>query len=470
MKKELITCPSCGAQMEDSQMFEIECPYCGKKLPYEFTYSVDECVLFSTKEEDAKQKAAWALAQDESVPLDLFDSLSFKATKVYVPLWHLGGSYNASWSCERLEYKDEIYTDRDGKVKTRRSTFPEHIPMNGNAQGAFEILISASKNFPISLDFTKYSSKAYKEELIDKDAYIYDLDIERREAWKSKSVGKCIDEVTGTHISHQLPYAYDNLYYNTSYNRSINRSILFPFWILEYEYKGKKYLCRLRGDNGEIINSSHPKAKVQTLFDKNDISNPISLGTFGWICFFLFVGGGLCALYSGLNKIHGEITMGITMGVTLAITSLVAGFYMSGKQDDEEKSYKRLISNRRKKEKEIRLQHLANVPLLSKYKGQIKKASELDTSSSTHNSLIKKDKNLMSLLYVILFGLLALTLYVIMGNISKKQHEHTQMLLQEQQIQEQTQTELEKITPDLFFNKSKSKIGHLRQDISKRIC
>lgn len=289
MKKELITCPSCGAQMEDSQLFEIECPYCGSKLKNTHLYEVDEIVFCNISEEEAKQKMAWELVQDDSTPLNLYNTLSFKATKVYVPLWHLGGSYNASWSCERIEYKDEIYTDKDGRVQTRRSQFPEHIPMNGNAQGAFEILISASKQFPYSLDFPKYSSKAYKEELIDKEAYIYNMDIEKREAWKLKSVGNCIDEVIGTHLSHQLPYAYDNLYYNSSYKRSINRSILFPFWILEYEYKGEKYTCSLRGDNGELVSIEQPSEEEKYQLINESVKDPISLTIFKCVCILLSI-------------------------------------------------------------------------------------------------------------------------------------------------------------------------------------
>ena len=391
-KNKSIVCPNCGATLEKSDYVNVNCPYCGGKLGIVQSYKVDKIVLFSIDEEEAKQKLAWKMAQDDSVPLELFENLSFNASKIYVPLWHLGGSYNASWSCDRLEYYEEYY--KGGKRHIRRATFPDVYPVNGNAQGAFDILLSANKRFQYSFINASFLSKTYDDELIDKDALIYGMDIDNGEAWESDKVSDCIDSAVGSHVERQLPVHYNRLHSHFSYNKAINRSILFPFWELEYEYKGKSYKCVLRGDDGEVTSYYHPKAK-KNLNDNSEWKSPIKIGKIGWLCFLLFIVAGLLAFIIGVNNLS---SVGVVIEcVLLSSFSLFALINLYSRQYDEEKSLEKATKNRKKNRHEERLSALVDVPLLQPYKKQLSKVSYIKISPKEHNKRVVRDSRIKKL-------------------------------------------------------------------------
>ena len=417
-KNKSIVCPNCGATLEKSDYVNVNCPYCGGKLISNETYRVDEIVLFEVDEEEAKQELAWELAQDDNVPLELFDTLSFNATKIYIPLWHLGGSYIASWSCDRLEYKEEVYYDKNDKRRTRRATYPDRYPVNGNAQGVFDILISASHGFSYSSRYDSFSSKEFDEELIDKDASIFKMDIENGEAWEKKDVGDCIDDAAESHVKHQLPEEYDRFYSKVSYNRALNSSVLFPFWELEYEYKGKSYKCILRGDDGEVTSYNHPKVK-KNLNDNSDLKTPIRIGKIGWLCFLLFIVAGLLAVIIRVNNLS---SVGVVIEcVLLSSFSLFALINLYSRQYDEEKSFEKVTENRKKKRHEERLNALVDVPLLQPYKKQLSKVSDIKISPKEHNKRVVGDsriKKLYSLIITISIPLIIIS-YIVSGIVSR---------------------------------------------------
>ena len=465
-KNKKIVCPHCGATLENSGYANVICPYCGGKLEIAKSYKVDEIVLFSVDEEEAKQMLTWKLAQDDTVPLELFDTLSFDSTKIYVPLWHLGGSYNASWSCDRLEYKEEVYYDKNGERRTRMAAFPDRYPVNGNAKGAFDILLSASHGFPYSSRYDSYSSEAFNEELIDKDALIYRMDVENGKAWESDEVGCCIDSSANSHVKQQLPVQYDRLHSEVSYNRAINRSVLFPFWELKFEYEGKSYNCILRGDDGEVTSYHHPKAK-KNLNDNSDLKSPIKIGRFGWLCFLTFIVAGLLAFIIGANNLSSVVV--VIEFVLLSAFSLFALVNLNSKQYDEEKSFEKVRENRKKKRHEERLNALVDVPLLQPYKTQLSKVSDIKTSPKEHNKRIVRDSRIKKLYFhiIIFFILLIIISYIVSGidiRYEKQQQAEEQALLFDN-----AKKTMNQITPDLFFHKSDSQIGHLRQDIVSQL-
>jgi len=436
-KNKKIVCPHCGATLENSGYANVICPYCGGKLEIAKSYKVDEIVLFSVDEEEAKQMLTWKLAQDDTVPLELFDTLSFDATKIYVPLWHLGGGYNASWSCDRLEYKEEVYYDKNGERRTRRAVFPDRYPVNGNAKGAFDILLSASHGFPYSSRYDSYSSEAFNEELIDKDALIYRMDVENGKAWESDEVGDCIDSAANSHVKQQLPVQYDRLHSEVSYNRAINRSVLFPFWELKFEYEGKSYNCILRGDDGEVTSYHHPKAK-KNLNDNSDLKSPIKIGRFGWLCFLTFIVAGLLAFIIRANNLSSVVV--VIEFVLLSAFSLFALVNLYSKQYDEEKSFEKVRENRKKKRHEERLNALVDVPLLQPYKTQLSKVSDIKTSPKEHNKRIVRDSRIKKLYFhiIIFFIPLIIISYIVSGIVIRYEK-------QEQEIEKLTNQEKFKI-------------------------
>lgn len=465
-KNKKIVCPHCGATLENSGYANVICPYCGGKLEIAKSYKVDEIVLFSVDEEEAKQMLTWKLAQDDTVPLELFDTLSFDATKIYVPLWHLGGGYNASWSCDRLEYKEEVYYDKNGERRTRRAVYPDRYPVNGNAQGAFDILLSANHGFPYSSRYDSYSSETFNEELIDKDALIYRMDVENGKAWESDEVGDCIDSAANSHVKQQLPVQYDRLHSEVSYNRAINRSVLFPFWELKFEYEGKSYNCILRGDDGEITSYHHPKDK-KNLNDNSDLKSPIKIGRFGWLCFLTFIVAGLLAFIIGAHNLSSVVV--VIEFVLLSAFSLFALVNLYSKQYDEEKSFEKVRENRKKKRHEERLNALVDVPLLQPYKTQLSKVSDIKTSPKEHNKRIVRDSRIKKLYFhiIIFFIPLIIISYIVSGNVIR--YEKQQQAEEQQALFDNAKKTMNQITPDLFFYQSKEQAGHLKQDVRKEL-
>lgn len=398
-KNKELTCPACGATVSLS---DGTCPYCGSviEIPMEESAqegnpAADEIVLFSLDETEVKQKLAWEFAQDDSVPIDLFDALDFTVEKVYVPMWMLSGSYNASWACDHITYRDEVYYDREGKEHTK--TIKERHPISGNAVGAFEMLVSAHNRYSFLIEGISINSKKFNRNLVEDDEEILSIDIDEDQIWDTKNVGDYIDEVTSRHVEDQIPDCHERLSSHVSYSRRVRKSVLLPYWILKYEYKGKEHTCIVRDDNGEIIKISHPKEPVAPV-DTSDMKNPIPVGLFTILCIIVAI---VCFFYMQERCISTAVES--LIGI---IFSIAAGIHILTRYFKESKSYKKLVENRTQKRHEERLNRLSCIPLLEPYRKEMEKVRDILTSSEEHNKTVEKDRRLKKNYLIVLLILL----------------------------------------------------------------
>lgn len=396
-------CPNCGAPLDKSSAKGITCPYCGGALALPVSHreanAVDEIIPFAITEEEAQQRLAWELAQCDNVPLDAFNSLSIKATKVFVPVWSFNGHYDASWSCDRVIRRKRDYIDRNGNVK--KEEYKEYSPANGNVKGKFTILVSASKEIKLFLTSNDDKSSRFDLSLIDADAVVYGLNVSKDVAWEKKGIEAYVNKIAGKRTGEQAPFEYVNFHYSYSWDYSHCRSLLFSLWILQYEYRGKQYDCRMNGHSGELITFIHPEEKVKV--DNTDLEPHIETSKFLLACCCYAIFGVIFGLVIICRGFYDKFQFAsIAPLVILTILSILFGIYISWLKDKEKVNYQKLCKNRKKKAHELRLQKLVNVPLLSRYHDKMSRSSKLVTDKTAYNDTVAKDRRLMRLYHLIL--------------------------------------------------------------------
>lgn len=425
-KNTEITCPNCGAPVEKSGGSICVCPYCGSciKTLDEKTEKetkgedAERIITFGITEQEAREKLAWELAKCSQVPVDLFENLSIEVSKQYIPLWVFKGNYKAPWSCLKVVPNPNYHPYHNPTKKA------DYYPVSGVAVGKFNIAVSATTSsklfFPDGI--TPYSETNNFKKTGDGTA-VFRMNVSKDNAWNSDKVNKHIKRMAWDEIERQTPSAYEegNSHINYTYTKCY--SVLYPIINLTYRYKDKGYSCKMDGNDGDFRNFNHPKEKVKSQISEDslrvDIKAPISLSKFGCWCFGLFVIGGML----GICAIAKHSVILIALCLLLMLMSIVWGFKMSNKQDEEYKEKENLRKAQNKIKGKFqqqqyfsRMQELAqlNCPLLESHKEEMNKSSkelsqyqsQLQEKAKGFNALILQDEFLMVKYYIALFSLL----------------------------------------------------------------
>ena len=387
--------------------------------------NIDKIVTFCVSEEEARQKLAWKLAKCHRVPADVFDNLDIMITKAYCPLWVFKGSFKAPWSCLKV-----VRNKNFNVYETNIPRTVDYFPVNGVAVGNFEFTISATFDSDIFFEREVFCSKEYSPSKMEKEATLYSLNYSSEEAWHNEKSQKYVDRVVFDKIKWQLPNECEEINYYMDYSyKSYN--VLYGILNMEYQYKGKTYLCKMDA-YGDFLCFNHPSSeKVSFQIDEDalkvDLKKTIKTSRFGWCCFWLFIVGGHLGVYAMVQ----ESILGCILCVILMFMSVVYGFKMSGKQDEEHKEKKKIYNYQnsvrgryQQKQNFNRMQkiYLLQCPLLESHKEELNKflksSKDLSPISSNwkekakeYNALIRHHEFLMVKYYTIMFSLVGFIIF-----------------------------------------------------------
>lgn len=437
-----IECPNCGAQMEASQLLEVECPYCGSKFQNPLNKEdgdesiIKKIIPFSVSEEDVKEILFDEFVNQKKVPANIFDKLKMLSLeKYYLPMYLFSGEYEATWSCTVVNHKGK---DRNG------NNIYDYTPQNGVVHGTFHKLTLAGKGFDIPTEVKNYAevfsnisrlkTKAVKFEpsyLVNdhgNSIKVANCDITKDDAWNKDSLQTSIDNDAKLAAYHQTKkWTTKDYQVSTTFSGRLEDILLVPIWYGKYSYDGQEFFYAMDGQGGHYnktlpSNSSYNKIIWRYL---------IVLFVLG-IMTYIF---GVMTCWSGDTE---PIIWAVSIGGTLLLTTHFI-------------EYNKCV-------KDIKINKQIGKALFCK--------ERLPNISSKYIQFKRINK-------LLIWGILIIA--ALIGSISiisakLKEQEREQNYIQSQQeieqLLKQKQNDIEdEITPDLFFNKSKSQIGHLRQDI-----
>lgn len=141
-----LRCPSCGANLElnSPQDLIVECPHCHQQVVNDSVCLSQDSgmppriLTFRLKEDDVMQAMVNSIAEDQSVPTDIFDKMNIiSINKYYVPMYIFEGTFRAPWTAERSRQEKRQRIGRDGKIEDYEETLYDYF--NGEAAGNFSV-------------------------------------------------------------------------------------------------------------------------------------------------------------------------------------------------------------------------------------------------------------------------------------------------------------------------------------------
>ena len=258
-------CPNCGAEGTVGRY----CEFCGTKIvelkkDTEYSTTIRKTVLdFKISQDEVIKIFLKNLAQKEAVPSDIFNKLQItEVSPVFIPMYSYIGSYQANWSCLKIE--TEKY-----KVGDETKEIEKKYPMNGVAGGNFSFLLpncdidSLPSSFNAFFENIKYDNILYgqtarKNLNSEEQTYIIEEKGDSQAiVWNNSDCGKLLDSDIENSVHAQLPRIYEDLSYSYSTNGGIGRAFLLATWTIDYKYNEEKYDFIIDG-TGHYICSNSP--------------------------------------------------------------------------------------------------------------------------------------------------------------------------------------------------------------------
>ena len=435
MAKKQIQCPNCGATLQSIQLLEVECPYCGSKFENPINKRSDNGVIkkiipFSLSANDVKEMLFKEFVYKDDVAKDIFDKLQIHALKqYYLPMYLFYGNYRADWSCTVI-YEQK---DRQG------NKIEEHRPASGTATGNFSKLTlacGAGRNLPQGLKryanvlewTSKLDSKITKFEASylvgeNRDAIeVIESNITEKEAWNKSALQSSIEKDAKDAAHSQIPNrVIENYHVTANWKGSRGELVLVPVWYGSYAYDGEEHFFAIDG-RGTNFDYSYP----------HDSTDEVR----GWKVvgrFFLMVG--LLIGIIAFTSIKQTIPVIIAL---LGAVALTIRFVMEyNKSSDDLIAIKQVGKAR--------------------FCGE-----EIPNSSSNYVQFKRTNQTAM-------WVLIALIATWCFGAKMVEDNQWKQQQAEEQALFDNAKKTMNQITPDLFFHKSDSQIGHLRQDIVSQL-
>ena len=290
-------CPNCGAEGTVGRY----CEFCGTKIvelkkDTEYSTTIRRTVLdFKISQDEATKIFLKNLAQKEAVPSDIFNKLQItEVSPVFIPMYSYIGSYQANWSCLKIETEKYEVGDETKEIEKK-------YPMNGVAGGNFSFLLpncdvsplpTSFNNFfeSIKFDKTLYDQTARKNLSSEEQTYIIEEKGDSQAiVWNNSDCGKCLDSDIQESVQAQLPRIYEDLSYSCSTNGGAGRAFLLATWIIDYNYNEEKYDFIIDGTGNYIFSNAPIDEKEKNSLDelnktiKDSKGNAIFWGLLGGI-------------------------------------------------------------------------------------------------------------------------------------------------------------------------------------------
>lgn len=250
-------CKSCGGEIVgDETTAATSCPFCGNPVVMmgQFSGSLrpDYVIPFKLDKKAAKQALINHYSKKRFLPKVFKDQNHIDEVKgVYVPFWLFDADADANirYKATRVRAwsdRDYNYTETSFFSVTRGGSIGfEHVPVDGSSKMADDLMESIEPfDFSEAVDFQTAYLAGYLADKYDVDA---DQSIERanqrikqstEDAFASTVQGyaSVVPESTGIRLQNgRAKYA------------------LYPVWILNTTWKGKKYTFAMNGQTGKLV-------------------------------------------------------------------------------------------------------------------------------------------------------------------------------------------------------------------------
>ena len=265
------TCKSCGGEIiNDENTVATACPFCGNPVVLSGRVSgvlkPEFVIPFKLDKNAAKEKLREYVKSKKFAPKTFQSENRLDEIKgIYVPFWLFDSDVDAvasytgtkvrRWSDRDYDYTETSFYDisRAGSMRF------ENIPVDGSTKMADDLMESIEPfNFDGAVNFqTAYLSGF----LADK----YDVSREESFPRADERLKSSVDAALRSTVQGYATVTTKSSFVNTRNGRS--KYALYPVWLLNTSYRGKKYTFAMNGQTGKFIgNVPASNGKFAALF------------------------------------------------------------------------------------------------------------------------------------------------------------------------------------------------------------
>ena len=250
-------CKSCGGEIVgDENTAATSCPFCGNPVVMMGQFSgalkPDLVIPFKLDKNTAKAGLMQHLSGKRLLPKIFKDQNHIDEIKgIYVPFWLFDTDADAQvryrttkvrvWSDSKYDYTDTSHflVNRSGSVSF------EHIPVDGSTKMPDDLMESIEPfNFSAAVDFQTAYLAGY---LADK----YDVDAEQSIERANERVKRSTEEVFASTVHGYQTVVTESS--NIRLHGGKAKYALYPVWILNTTWQGKKYTFAMNGQTGKFV-------------------------------------------------------------------------------------------------------------------------------------------------------------------------------------------------------------------------
>jgi len=277
-EKISVRCQSCQAiSVFDPTRVAKRCDFCGSAqlVPYEqikAPISPESLLAFKVSESNVRE-AIWQWYGSRWFAPNRLKSAALTDTVkgVYLPYWTFDAQGHADWTAESgyHYYTTESYTDANGRTQTRQVQHTRWVPSAGAVDHFFDDeLVPASRGVEAEL-LQKVDTFPTKELVPYEAGFLagwvveqYQIDLiaaaqKSREQMDRALEQMCAGEVPGD--------TYRNLQVETQYTGQTFKHVLFPVWLLTFNYGSRNFQVLINGYTGAIA-GKYPLSWVKIFF------------------------------------------------------------------------------------------------------------------------------------------------------------------------------------------------------------
>ena len=250
-------CKSCGGEIVgDENTAATSCPFCGNPIVMmeQFSGSLkpDYVIPFKLDKNAAKAALKNHYCKKRLLPKVFKDENHIDEVKgIYVPFWLFDADADAN-----IRYKatrsntwsdsNYIYTKTDYYSVTRGGSIAfEHVPVDGSTKMADDLMESIEPfDFSGAVDFQTAYLAGY---LADK----YDVDSEQSVARANERIKRSTESAFAATVQGYTSVVPEATSVRLHNGRA--KYALYPVWILNTDWKGKKYTFAMNGQTGKFV-------------------------------------------------------------------------------------------------------------------------------------------------------------------------------------------------------------------------
>ncbi len=250
-------CNSCGGEIiGDENMAATSCPFCGNPVvimqKFEGKLRPDYVIPFKLDKKKAKEALDRLLKGKKLLPKLFKDENHIDEIKgIYIPFWLFDSDVDAhfryratrvrSWSDSSYDYVETSYYSvvREGSLSF------ENVPVDGSAKMPDDIMESIEPfDFSEAVDFQTAYMAGYLADRFDVDA--------------DSSIARANERIS-TSTEHSFASTLEGYNSITTEGKGIKLSngtakyALYPVWLLNTTYNGKKYTFAMNGQTGKFV-------------------------------------------------------------------------------------------------------------------------------------------------------------------------------------------------------------------------